>query len=331
MKNNLVEVNEKYETISRDILESKIYTIRGQKVMLDFDLAEIYGYTTKAFNQQVKNNINKFDNDFMFQLTNSEFLELSRSKFLTSIQVKGVKGGRVYNPYAFTEQGIYMLMTVLKGEKAINQSKALIRLFKEMKDYIMYTNSFITKDEFIKLAIETNKNTKDIKYIKENMVTKKELSKIMDKFIDESKFKEYLFLDGQMVEADIAYTDIYNTSKKSIYIIDNYISLKTLALLKNSKSEIIIFSDNTNKCLHKEEYLDFIKEYGLNIKFIKTKSKFHDRYIVIDYNTNSECIYHCGSSIKDSGKRVTTIMNIENKKIYHSLIDNLMKNNELVL
>lgn len=222
-------------------------------------------------------------------------------------------------------------MTVLKGEKAINQSKALIRLFKEMKDYIMYTNSFITKDEFIKLAIETNKNTKDIKYIKENMVTKKELSKIMDKFIDESKFKEYLFLDGQMVEADIAYTDIYNTSKKSIYIIDNYISLKTLALLKNSKSEIIIFSDNTNKCLHKEEYLDFIKEYGLNIKFIKTKSKFHDRYIVIDYNTNSECIYHCGSSIKDSGKRVTTIMNIENKKIYHSLIDNLMKNNELVL
>ena len=113
MGNNLVEVNEKYEIISRDILESKIYTIRGQKVMLDFDLAEIYGYTTKTFNQQVKNNINKFDNDFMFQLTDSEVLELSRSKILTSIQVKGVKGGRTYNPYAFTEQGIYMLMTVL--------------------------------------------------------------------------------------------------------------------------------------------------------------------------------------------------------------------------
>ena len=108
-------------------LQSKIYTIRGMKVMLDFDLAEIYGYSVKAFNQQVKNNIEKFDEDFRFQLSSYEVLELSRSKILTSIQVKGVKGGRAYLPYAFTEQGIYMLMTVLRGDLAVQQSKILIR------------------------------------------------------------------------------------------------------------------------------------------------------------------------------------------------------------
>ena len=93
-------------------IKDRIYEIRNQKVMLDFDLAEIYGYTTKAFNQQVKNNIDKFDNDFMFKLTQKEIDNL-RSKFLTSSW-----GGSRYAPYAFTEQGIYMLMTVLKGDLA---------------------------------------------------------------------------------------------------------------------------------------------------------------------------------------------------------------------
>ena len=86
-------------------LRDKIYTIRGQQVMLDFDLAEIYGYTTKAFNQQVKNNTERFPDDFRFQLTRFEVDELSRSKNLTSIQTVGIKGGRTYLPYAFTEQG----------------------------------------------------------------------------------------------------------------------------------------------------------------------------------------------------------------------------------
>ena len=98
--------------------------------MLDFELAEIYGYETKTFNQQVKNNIEKFDEDFRFQLTKDEW-EILRSKFLTS-KSDECSGGRRYMPYAFTEQGIYMLMTVLRGELAVKQSKALIRMFKQM-------------------------------------------------------------------------------------------------------------------------------------------------------------------------------------------------------
>ncbi len=94
--------------VTQENIRNKIYTIRGQRVMLDSDLAAIYGYTTKRFNEQVKNNIEKFEEDFMFQLTLEETENLSRSIFSTSImQTKGMKGGRTYYPYAFTEQGIY--------------------------------------------------------------------------------------------------------------------------------------------------------------------------------------------------------------------------------
>ncbi len=118
--------------ITEEALQSKIYYIRGQKVMLDMDLAKIYGYETKGFNRQVKNNIAKFEGeDFMFQLTQSEFDNL-RYKFCTA----NINNMHRTLPHAFTEQGIYMLMTVLRGELAIRQSRALIRTFKKMKDYI---------------------------------------------------------------------------------------------------------------------------------------------------------------------------------------------------
>ena len=107
------------EEINAEYLKEFIYYIWGVRVMLNMDLAKIYGYSTKDFNRQVKNNIEKFEQDFMFQLTDEE-CEILRCKNSTSSW-----GGRRYNPYAFTEQGIYMLMTVLKGELATKQSKAL--------------------------------------------------------------------------------------------------------------------------------------------------------------------------------------------------------------
>ena len=107
-----------FPLIDEALLKSRIYTVRGVKVMLDADLAEIYGYTTKAFNQQVKNNIEKFDDDFRFQLSSKEVDECSRSILTLN---GGHRGTNIkYAPYAFTEQGIYMLMTVLKGERLIN-------------------------------------------------------------------------------------------------------------------------------------------------------------------------------------------------------------------
>ena len=142
-------------------LKDKIYFIRGVQVMLDADLAEIYGYTTKAFNQQVKNNIEKFDEeDLMFQLTKEEVKELSRSKISTS--KTETRGGRQYSPFAFTEQGVYMLMTVLKGELATKQSKALVRLFKKMKDYVIENQEILNHRDFLRLSLQTAENAQNI-------------------------------------------------------------------------------------------------------------------------------------------------------------------------
>lgn len=324
MTNELEKIEITYE-----YLKDKIYIIRGKQVMIDSDLAKIYGYTTKAFNQQVKNNIEKFDEDFRFQLTNEETIKLSRSKILTSIQTKGIKGGRSYNPYAFTEQGIYMLMTVLKGELATRQSKALIKLFKGMKDFIL-NNKLIESNDLLKLSYQTNQNTLNINNIKENMATKKDLEYIMNNFIDKNRIKEKLILNGQIVESDLAYSMIYSSAKKSIFIIDNYIDLKTLVLLKNIKVDITIFSDNINKGLHKIEYLDFKKEYpNINISFKKTNGIFHDRYIILDYRSKEEKIYLCGASSKDSGKKITSIIQIDDIKIFHNIISQIINNNEL--
>jgi hypothetical protein len=146
----IVEVNEK-------LLRERLYEIRGVKVMLDADLAVIYGYTTKAFNQQIKNNIEKFDDDFMFELSDEQVEDL-RSKNLTA----NLSSKSRYNPHVFTEQGLYMLMTVLKGPLAARQSKSLIRTFKKMKDYILDNQSLIGHREVMQLSMQTAENTAEI-------------------------------------------------------------------------------------------------------------------------------------------------------------------------
>ena len=341
MENEIVIHNE-------NDLRSKIYTIRGMRVMLDFDLAEIYGYTTKRFNEQVKNNIEKFDNDFRFQLTKEEYYEILRSKISTlefseAIEESGstltLEQGKYskYLPYAFTEQGIYMLMTVLRGDLAIRQSKILIRLFKTMKDFIIERENLIGSDEVTRLAIQTSQNTKDIARIDKklsNVPTKDDVVKIIEDFSNHEIKKDFLFLNGKSVEADLAYQQIYAEAKETIFVIDNYIGLKTLVLLKSVKKDvnITIFSDNIHHGLHKKELDDFIKEYPhIVISFKKTNGILHDRYIILDFGTENEKIYHCGASSKDAGNKVCSISSTADHDMYKPLIENLLSNPELVL
>lgn len=312
--------------IDKEKIQDKICIIRGQKVMLDRDLALIYGYETRYFNRQVKNNIEKFDNDFMFQLTKNEFDGLKCKNFTSNW------GGVRKLPFAFTEQGIYMLMTVLKGEMAIRQSKSLIRIFKEMKDCIIKANSSFQEKDILKLAMQINQNTCEIQKIKEDMITKSDLAGIINNFLPQKYLEELLILNGKTVEASIAYNNIYKQAKNRIFIIDNYISLKTLIMLKNINVQITIFSDNLFKGLTKMEYDEFKREYpDVTIYFRKTNGIFHDRYIIIDYNDESEMLYHCGASSKDSGKRINTITEIKDIKQYYELIDNILNNQELIL
>ena len=311
------------ELFSDDYIWSKIYIIRGVQVMLDFDLAAIYGYETRYFNRQVNNNLNRFDPDFMFQLTKDEVSNLMCKNFTSSW------GGTRKPPYAFTEEGIYMLMTVLKGDLAVRQSKKLIRLFKKMKNFIIQSQNVLSNPELLKLSIQTQSNTEDILQIKQQMVTHDELEMVIKDFTDPNIKKDYLFYNGQVVEADIVYAEIYSFAKKTIHIIDNYIGLKTLVLLKSvdANVKVTIFSDNTGHQLHQTEFGDFQQEYpNVDITLKTTGGIYHDRYIIIDHDTSNEIIFHCGGSSKDGGKRITSISRVEDVMLYKNMISNLQNN-----
>ena len=331
--------------INEETIQSKIYIVRGQKVMLDFELAKIYGYTTTKFNQQVKNNIEKFDEDFMFQLTKEEFDNLI-SKNLTSSW-----GGRRKLPKVFTEQGIYMLMTVLKGDLATRQSKALIRTFKQMKDYIIENQDLIGEREYLQLSMQISQNIhttmelrSDLNDVEDqmaevmdrlsNVVTRSELSEVMNEFGEPHIKRGYLVLNGNPFKADVVYDEIYRQAKQSIFIVDNYIGLKTLEKLINIQDgvDVSIFSDNLVKGLRQSTFDDFSKEYpNLKIHLFHSGGIFHDRYIILDYGTNDEKIFLCGASSKDAGGRITSILEDPDRKKYDSMIKDLLKNKKLVL
>jgi len=332
----MIEENKEIVVIDETTIKNKIYYIRNQKVMLDFDLAEIYGYSTKRFNEQVKRNNEKFDDDFMFQLTEEEISEISRSQNATLNKGTGRGSNIKYKPYVFTEQGIYMLMTVLRGELAVKQSKALIRMFKQMKDFIIENQDFIGSKELLQIAVQTNQNTKDIAEMKSQMATKEDLKKVMENFIDPDTYKHFLLMNGDKIEADVAYTKIYKSAKKSIFVIDNYIGLKTLELLRAAKDnvEVIIFSDNVrNKDMLTKSILnDFIRDYpNINLKMKIAGKKYHDRYISIDYGTENEAFYLCGASSKDAGNKISSITKIEEsaKDLYHTMFGGMLNNKDL--
>ena len=325
--------------VDEQTLRDKVYTIRGQKVMLDFDLAEIYGYETRYFNRQVQNNIDRFRGDaFMFRLSQSEFSHLMCNFFTSN------RGGRRKPPYAFTEQGIYMLMTVLKGDLAVQQSMALIRLFKRLKDYAVSEGLLLNGTEVTPLVLQTAQNTRDIadvsadvkvlsgevhemrgEFSKMNM----DLQKVMEKFVDPSTHKHFLILNGQRLDADIAFTQIYGMAKKSIAIIDDYIGVKTLDLLRQIAKgvSVTIYSDNRSfEILTEQMKKDFLAvRPDVKLVINKTKGKFHDRYIFLDYGLKSEKLFHCGASSKDAGNKITTIMQIEYTQAYHCIMEMLKR------
>ena len=368
--------------ISESMIRDKIYMIRGQKVMLDADLAEIYGYTTSAFNQQVKNNIKKFEGeDFMFQPTRDELNVLikdscrfssdkgcaaeskkmvSRNKHLTEQENLKSKnlisswGGARTLPYAFTEQGVYMLMTVLRGDLATRQSRALIRMLKRMKDYILDNQENLEYRSNLQLAtkeisdlqciekinsdiIRIDNQISDINTKLNNTITKSEIAPILLDFKNGIAQREFVIMGGELLKATDVYNDLYASARNSIYLIDNYISVKTLRHFCKVRDgvKITIFSDNLGHYLHRNDYEDFKQEFPhIPLRFIRTEGTIHDRFIIIDYGEKDEMIYHCGTSEKDAGKKLTTISASNDTTVrntIHGVIEELSDNRSLYL
>ena len=260
-------------------LKDKIYTIRGVQVMLDSDLAEIYGYATKDFNRQVKNNIERFDEDFRFQLTDDEYNAILRCKISTSSW-----GGKRYKPYAFTEQGIYMLMTVLKGDLAVAQSKTLIRLFREMKHFVQ--NNMLVFDEIVSIKQHQLNTDKRVD----------ELFTLLDKY--NVKDTQGIFYQGQIFDAYAKFKSFIQQATKEIVLIDNYVDVSTLERLadKNSGVPVKIYTA-PNTRLTAQDIQNFNTQYPtLTVNFT---TRMHDRFMIIDHSI----LYHIGASLKDLGKK----------------------------
>lgn len=328
---------ENTELMTVDNICNRVYVIRGQQVMLDYDLAELYGYEVKALNQQVKRNIDRFPEDFMFQLKKEEVpKEFSKSQIVT-LNEKGDKRGTNIKklPYAFTEQGIYMLATVLKGKLAEQQSIFIMRAFREMRHYIKQNQQFVTQSEIRLVTAKVSEISAQVAGVVDwkNRAEQKfddiqrSIDTLNENFVSEKDLKNFVIYKGQKFEADAAYIDIYQQAKKSIYVVDDYVNTKTLQLLSQKQIgvEVILFTENGHG---KRGFLttavvnDFVQEYP-SLR-IKPNADCHDRLIVLDYNLPTEQAFHCGASSKDAGKKLCAINVISETGMIHPVIDKLL-------
>lgn len=276
------------EMAEKDVIdiENMIYEIDGKEVMLDSDLAKLYNCKngTKEINQAVKNNPDKFPSRYSFILSNQEKENL-RSKFLTT----NIGNMSRSNPRVFTEQGVYMLATILKSKTATEVSIIIMDTFVKMRHYINYNKNILPR-RFLLLEEKVDNNTKRI-------------DELFDKFNPQEITKDSIFFKGDIYDDYSVLLETFNVAKDEIIIIDNYIGKVLLDELRSINKKIIVISSNINDNLKKK----YLKQYD-NITFINNDS-YHDRFIIID----RKIVFHCGASFKDLGKKCFGIHEIENK------------------
>ena len=283
-------------------IEDMIYEIRGKQVMLDFDLARLYQCTngTKDINKAVKRNINKFPDDFYFQLTVSECEQVSRFQNGTLKNQRGYNIKYLY--HAFTEQGVAMLASVLKTNVAERISIDIMRAFVAMHKYI--SNEYLEQRYMQNMLI---RHDNDIKLLQESF-----------KKFEEKKTTNEIYFNGQIYDAYSKIIDILNTAKKEIIIIDGYTDKSLLDIIRKIKTNVIIITKNKTK-ITKLDLEKYNKQYH-NLKIIYNET-LHDRYFIIDKNT----IYHLGASINYAGSRTFSINLLEDKLVKDALIKNILK------
>ena len=284
------------EMAERKAIENKIYNIRGVEVMLDSDLAEQYKCAngTKTINQAVKRNIDRFPNDFYFQLNETEYLNLKSQ--IGTAKLNG-HGGIRKMPYVFTEQGVAMLATVIRTDVAAKVSIDIMRAFVRMRHYIKYNDQLLPR-KYLLLEEKVEYNAKRI-------------DELFDKFNPKVITKNSIFFKGDIYDAYSVLLEIFNLAIEEIIIIDNYVGKALLDELRNIDKKIVIISSNINDNLRNK----YLNQYS-NIKFISNNS-YHDRFIIID----NEEMYHLGASIKDLGKKCFGINKIEDVEIIEKILN----------
>ena len=289
------------EIINQKHIENMIYEIRGKQVMLDSDLAKLYGTETKRINEAVRNNPEKFPERFSWKISKEE-----SQSFLVEIfdQKKKIetRGGKYSNPRVFTEQGVAMLATILHTKVATQVSIAIMDAFVSMKKYI---SSNLLEQKYINNQVL--KNTEDIKLLQESF----------QKF-EEKKLSNEIFYDGQIYDAYSKIIDIMNSAKQTLVIIDSYADKSTLDMIsKVSVPTTLIVKPNG---LLKEIDMQKYQSQYHNLRVIYDSS-FHDRFFLID----NSILYHCGTSLNHAGSKTFAINKINDNDILYSFLIKISK------
>ena len=282
-------------------IENMIYEIRGKQVMLDSDLARLYECAngTKTINQAVKRNINRFPNDFYFQLEEEEFLNL-KSQFGTSSWNN--YGGIRKMPYVFTEQGVAMLATVLRTDVASEISVAIMRAFVTMRKYI--STSLLERNYVNNMLLEHEYKTK----------------LLQDSFqkIEEKKKINEIYFNGQIYDAYSKIQEIFNKANNNLVIIDAYADNTILDIIKRLNIKVTIIT-KSNNLLTEQDIAKYNKQYNnLQVYYNNT---FHDRYFILD----EKIVYHCGASINRIGYKTFSITLIGDEDVKNTLINKIKK------
>ena len=290
-------------------IEDMIYEVRGKQVMLDFNLAQLYECKNgaKSINLAVKRHINRFPERFMFQLTDEEFNNL-RFQIETS-SLENVHGGRRYNPYAFTEQGVAMLATVLRTSVAEEMSIRIMDAFVAMRHYISsnlieqkYINNIVLEDNE-----RINKNTVDIKLLQESF----------DK-LETAKEINHVYFNGKVYDAYSKVLDIFGEAKDELIVVDRYTDKTFLDMIRSLECKVILITGKRSK-LSKLDIEKYNRDYNnLTIYYDDT---FHDRYFIIDNNK----VYHSGNSINHIGYRKSGIDVIHDKNVCATVINDIAR------
>ena len=267
-------------------IESKIMIVRRQQVMIDRDLAELYGVETKVLNQAVKRNIERFPEQFCFQLTREETDILCSKSQIVTLNVRGnLRGTNIKKlPYVFTEQGVAMLSAVLHSETAIKVSIEIMNAFVVMRHYLLENSGIISRLATTETKlIEHEKNFEKIFAVLENTSNAK---------------KEGVFFQGQIFDAYAKFESFIQSAECEIILIDNYVDLSVLERLSKKQKEVkvTIYTDPKTK-LSEQDVQKFNEQYPQLT--LKHTSRTHDRFLIID----DKILYHIGASLKDLGKK----------------------------
>ncbi|MCO6463859.1 MAG: ORF6N domain-containing protein [Saprospiraceae bacterium] len=286
-------------SITQKQIENSIFNIRGVQVMIDFHLAMLYEVETKRLNEQVKRNLNRFPEPFMFQLTATEWKDL-QSQIATGLDwsqfATGSQKHRSTKPYAFTEQGVAMLSAVLNSDTAIKVSIEIMNAFVKMR-HLLLENSLIN-----------NRLEKmELKQLETDQKFEKVFKALESKNVIPT---QGVFFDGQVFDAYELASKIIRSAKKSIVLVDNYINESTLTHLAKKAKPVKVYL--LTKALGKQLSLDIQKaneQYGGFDAKLFTQS--HDRFLIID----GKEVYHLGASLKDLGKKWFAFSKLEAKSV----------------